>query len=1008
MSGTAFAMTVSLFLFLQTAVNANYGSLTPALQAQEAQSQVSGTITDTEGRPIPGVTIQVEGANTGSTSEFDGSFSIRANPYDTLVFSAIGFTTLYTPVTGRQEINVVMEEDITQLDEVVLNAGYYTVSEKERTANIATISAETIEKQPVGNPLAAMQGQMAGVNIVQTTGVPGGGFEVDIRGRNFINGASDPFYIIDGVPYNNQSLGSANVSGLILGGNTSPLNAINPTDIESIEVLKDADATAIYGSRAANGVVLITTKKGKSGKTRFDAHLSTTLGGVANFLELMDTAQYLEVRREGVQNDGFGALLKDSAFDFIWPDIKSWDNSRYTDWQEELIGGTSYRNNAKVSVSGGSAETQFLISGGYQSETTVFPGDSKYGKATLHSNLNHRSGNEKFKINLSTSYTNENNRLPSSDFSLLAYTLEPNAPAVFDEDGNINWENNTWDNPFAALEENYEAISNTFITNALVSYALLPNLELRSSLGFNSYRLDSFRTLPSSARNPAFGLTPQNYSSLTTNGTKRESWNVEPQLNWKNEWNRFKLDVLLGSTFQKENTEQTVLRGTGFPNNALLRNLSAATTLEGLTDADSEYGYNAVFGRVNLNFFDRYIINLTGRRDGSSRFGPGKQFGNFGAVGLAWLFSEEALFKGSSILSFGKLRGSFGTTGSDNIGDYRFLDTYSLTGFDYDGTTILEPTGIFNPLFGWESNKKLEVALELGFFSDRILLNTSWYRNRSSNQLVGIPLAATTGFSELTGNFDATVENSGIEVDLRTTNLKTKNLKWSTTFNITIPRNKLVAFDGLETSTFADRYVIGEPLTIIKLYEATGVDPETGVYSFEDYNGDGAISSLEDREWIEDLAPEFYGGLGNNISIGRVNLDFFFQFKQQRAYNIFRFGSTPGFRANDPVELLDRWRMPGDMNPIQRASSGLSLEEDRGALQARSSAAVSDASFVRLRNISLNYAIPTLRNGLEANVYLQGQNLFTFTKYTGPDPEQPSNTRLPILRQVTLGIQLSF
>tara|TARA_R110000751_G_scaffold226155_1_gene328115 strand:- start:14200 stop:17250 length:3051 start_codon:yes stop_codon:yes gene_type:complete len=972
------------------------------------QSTVFGTITDTKGQPILGVTIQIEGTNIGTISEVDGSYSIETYLDNVLHISAIGYKNQTVSINGRLEINIILEEDVTQLDEVVLNAGYYTVSEKERTGNIATIKAETIDKQPVGNPLAAMQGQMSGVNIVQETGVPGGGFNVEIRGRNFIDGASDPFYIVDGVPYNSNSLGSDNVSGLILGGNISPLNAINPNDIESIEVLKDADATAIYGSRAANGVVLITTKKGKIGETRFDAHLSSTLGSVSNFLELMNTEDYLEIRREGIENDGFGALLEDPAFDFIWPDIKSWDNSRYTDWQKELIGNTSYRNNAQISVSGGSSMTQFLISGGYQKETTVFIGDANYQKMTLHSNINHRSSNDKFTINLSTTYTKENNQLPSSDFSLLAYSLEPNAPELYDADGNINWENNTWNNPIAALQENYESISNTLITNALVSYALLPNLEIKSSLGLTSYRLDSFNSLPSSARNPALGLTPQNYSSLTTNSSKRSSWIVEPQLHWKRKWDKLGLDVLVGTTFQQENSQQLVQKGTGFPNNSLLNNLSAATTVEALSDTDSEYNYNAIFSRLNLKVMDRYILNLTARRDGSSRFGSEKQFGNFGAVGIAWIFSEEKIIKAGSLLSFGKIRGSFGTTGSDNIGDYRFLDTYSVTGFDYDGTTSLGPTGIFNPLFGWESNKKLEAAIELGFFKDRLLINTSWYRNRSSNQLIGIPLAATTGFSELTGNFDAVVENSGLELDIHTINLKTEKFKWSTTFNITVPKNKLVDFDGLETSTFADRFVIGKPVTIVKLYHAIGVDPATGVYQFEDYNDDGSISSLDDREWTEDLAPEFYGGLGNTFSFGKFNFDFFFQFKKQKAYNTFRFRSTPGTKGNAPIILLDRWREPGDLNPIQKASGGLSLEENVGALHERSNAAVSDASFIRLRNVTLNYKIPTQENGWDANVYLQGQNLLTFTPYDGPDPEQPSNTRLPPIRQITLGIQLSF
>ncbi|PWK24286.1 SusC/RagA family TonB-linked outer membrane protein [Maribacter polysiphoniae] len=1003
---TVYALLSPLFsLKLEAKYTTSIKSIT---NQNHLQTTITGLITDTHGQPIGGVTILVEQSDKGTISKMDGTYNIRAAGNGQLIFSAIGFKTLTIPINGRKKIDVTLQEDITQLDEVVLNAGYYTVTEKERTGSISTIKAITMEQQPVGNPLAAMQGHLSGVNIIQSSGVPGGGFNVEIRGRNFIDGASDPFYLVDGVPYNAQSLGSSNVSGQILGGNISPLNALNLNDIESIEVLKDADATAIYGSRAANGVVLITTKKGKTGKTRFNAHLSTSLGRVSNFLELMNTEQYLEVRREGITNDGFGPFLEDPAFDFIWPDIKSWDNDRYTDWQKKLIGGTAYRNSAQLSVSGGSSDTQFLVSGAYNKETTVFLGDANYKKATLHSNLNHKSSNHRFKFNLSTSYTNGKNRMPRTDFTSKAYTLEPNAPELYDAEGNINWENNTWDNPLASLEETFEVTTNTLIANALVSYEIIPNLEFKSSLGFNSYRLDSYRTLPSSARNPNLGLTSQNYASLTTNGSKRNSWIVEPQLHWRKQWQELKLDFLVGTTFQEENTEQFIQKGTGFPNDELLRNLTAANTLEVLQDADSEYKYNALFGRLNLKFRDRYIVNFTGRRDGSSRFGPGKQFGNFGAVGMAWLFSEENSLQGNPLLSYGKLRGSFGTTGSDNIGDYKFLDTYNVSGFNYNGIVLLEPTGIFNPLFGWEANKKLEAALELGFFKDRILINSSWYRNRSSNQLIGIPLAATTGFSELTGNFDATVENSGFEVDIRTVNFKKKNFTWSTTFNLTIPKNKLVAFEGLETSTFANHLIIGEPLTIVKLYNALGVDPETGSYQFEDYNGDGTIGSLEDKQWVEDFGPKFYGGLGNTITFNHVTLDFFLQFKNQKAFNEIAFGATPGYRGNSSTALLDRWQQPGNMNPIQRASGGLAFGEDTGALQKSSNAAVSDASFIRLRNISINYKVPDLGNGLDLNVYVQGQNLLTLTNYKGPDPEQPSNTRLPQLRQITLGLQLGF
>ncbi len=972
------------------------------------QATVSGTVTDTSGIPLAGVNLVVESKNIGTISSLDGSFSINAGPSDVLVFSMVGFKTLSVPIGGREEVSVSLEEDVTQLGEVVLNAGYYTVSEKERTGSIAVIDAKTMEKQPVSNPLAAMQGYLSGVNIVQTTGVPGSGYSIEIRGRNFINGVSDPLYIVDGVPFGSQSLGSARLADQIVGENISPLNAINPNDIESIEVLKDADATAIYGSRGANGVVLITTKKGKAGKTRFDAHLSSSLGKVSNFMDLLNTEQYLELRREGFANDGLENLLEEPMFDSFWPDITLWDNNRYTDWQKELIGGTAYHNNAQLSVSGGSQQTQFLVSGAYQKQTTVYPGDFKYLRGTVHSNLNHRSENDRFKFNLTTSYSIEDNQMPSVDFTGMAYTLPPNAPALYDGEGNLNWEGNTWDNPLASLEDTYGSKSKTLISNAMVSYEVLPNLEVKTSLGFTSYRLDTYRAMPSSARNPSLGLTPQNYSSLFTNASQRESWIIEPQLTWRKAWDWMSMDVLLGTTFQQERTEQLVLKGRGFPNNELIWNLGAAETLEVNSNADGEYNYNAVFGRLHLKFLDRYLINLTGRRDGSSRFGPGKQFGNFGSLGLAWIFSRESVFGENSLLSFGKLRASYGTTGSDNIGDYRFLDTYTVSGNSYDGITIVEPTGIFNPEFGWEENRKLEAALELGFFKDRVMINTAWYRNRSSNQLVGIPLAATTGFSQLTGNFDAIVQNTGIEIDVNTVNIQSDKVRWSTNLNLTIPSNKLVAFDGLEESTFANRYVIGEPLSIVKLYKSLGVDPETGLYQFEDFDGDGNTSSTGDREWIEDFSPSFFGGLGNSLSIGNLTLEVFFQFKKQKGFNALRFNATPGIQRNSIVELYDRWQEPGDVNSIQRASSGFDLNNNQGVFQLESDAAVSDASFLRLRNVSLNYDIPTASDGLDINVYLQGQNLWTWTNYLGPDPEQPSNLRLPPLRQVTLGLQFSF
>ena len=406
------------------------------------QQQVSGTVTDQAGTPILGVTIMVKGTTLGTATDFDGNYSITVpSPDHVLVFTSVGYATQEITVGNQTIVNIKLKEGVQELDEVVLNAGYYKTSQRQATGSIAKLDAKTIAKQPVSNPIAAMQGYLPGVNIVQNTGVPGGGYDIQIRGQNFINGTTDPLFIIDGVPFGSQTLGSNDVSRDILNGGISPLNSINPNDIESIEVLKDADATAIYGSRGANGVVLITTKKGKEGKTQFQANLSSTLGQVSNFLDLMNTEQYLETRMEGIVNDGVEAYLEDPLYlNFYFPDLV-WGDSRYTDWQKELIGGTAFRHNAQLSVTGGNAQTQFLISGSYQKETTVFPGDANYKKATVHSNINHQSNDNRFKINFSAIYSNEKNKLPRTDFTNKAYTLPPNAPELYDEDGNLNWEN---------------------------------------------------------------------------------------------------------------------------------------------------------------------------------------------------------------------------------------------------------------------------------------------------------------------------------------------------------------------------------------------------------------------------------------------------------------------------------------------------------------------------------------------------------------------------------------
>ncbi|AIN74628.1 SusC/RagA family TonB-linked outer membrane protein [Flavobacterium psychrophilum] len=976
--------------------------------AVQAQNQtIKGTITDVSGT-LQGVTIKVKDKPTATLTDEKGNYTIEVVPTDMLVFSFIGYKIVEIPVTNRSTINVQLQEDTTTLKEVVINAGYYSVKDKERTGSISKVSSKEIEKQPVTNVLAALQGRMAGVNITQTTGVPGGGFNIQIRGRNSIRTeGNQPLYIVDGLPFSSENLGNTAISGGILpGAGINPLNNINPSDIDSIEILKDADATAIYGSRGANGVVLVTTKKGKKGKTQFSFNTYTGAGTITRRLKLLNTQQYLEMREEAFANDGI-TTLPSWAYDVNG----TWDRNRYTDWQKELIGGTAISRNVEVGVSGGTGTTQFLIRGTNFNETTVFPGDFSYGKSALHFNINHTSEDNRFAINLSGNYVADKNNLLSTDLTRNATTLAPNAPALYDEDGNLNWENGTWENPLRLLQGKYLAKTKGLYLGGALGYKVLSNLEFKSSFGYNDTRVEESSTTPHTIYNPAFGLTSAASSSMASN-SNQQSWSVEPQLNYQKSFAKSKLKLLVGSTFQERSAAQLAVFASGFTSNSLIANSAAASFTQIMNNATSMYRYTAVFGRANYSINDKYFFNLTGRRDGSSRFGSGNRFANFAALGTAWIFSNESVVnKALPYLSFGKLRASYGTTGSDQIGDYQFLNTYTPTGIPYNGTIGLEPSRLFNPNFSWEVNKKLEMALDLGFVNDRIFLTTAFFKNRSSNQLVGIPLPGTTGFNSIQANLEATVENSGLEIELRTSNFNRNNFKWTTSWNLTLPKNKLLAFPNLEGSVYAKQYVIGQSLSIRKVYEFTGVNPNTGIYEFTDFNGDGLLTATEDRQKIVDTAPKFFGGVQNSLAYKNWQLDFLLQFVKQVGINNNAVADLPGSASNMTTDVLDHWQQIGDTNPTQVYTAGFNGDAVNAfyTYYASSDAAFSDASYIRLKNLSFSYTVPnTMLKKVNCKLYFQAQNLLTFTKFKGADPENQSQGRLPILRVLTIGTQLNF
>lgn len=958
--------------------------------------QVIGKVVDEAGLPVPGATVMIKGTNIGVATDFDGSYTILVpSSENVLIFSALGFATQEIIVGNQTKINIVLKERADKLGEVVINAGYYTTIKKESTGSIGKVSAAEIDKKPINNPLSALQGTVTGVDVIENSGVPGGGFKVRIRGQNSLMAGNEPLYIIDGVPYDTQSLASGSTSGGIIPyADVNPLNAINPSAIESIEILKDADATAIYGSRGANGVVLITTKRGKEGKTEIIVSSSTGIASVTRKVDLLNTQQYLEMRQEAFANDN----ITPQPWDY---DLTQWDANRYTDWQKELIGGTANTRKIFAQASGGSSNTQFLISGQSQEETTVFPGKFGYERLNVNTNINHKGNDERFKILFTAGYTLEKNKLPYLDFTYDAQNLSPNSPPIYDEEGNLNWENGTWTNPLAQIGSEYNQNSKSLISNTVLTYFFSNNFEFKINVGYGFSQLKGKNTNPNTIYNPAYGLDSQ-YSSLITSEGNRTYWITEPQIRWEKKRGNNKWDVLIGTTFQEHNYEQGSIMGYGFPTNNFINNLSAANTITILEESENQYKYHSIFARINYSFRNKLFINGTGRRDGSSRFGTNNKYGNFGAIGLAWRFTEGNKI---SWLNSGKIRGSYGLAGNDQIGDYQYLQTYTIQDYPYDGNIGLVPSHLYNPNFKWEKITKREVAVDLEFLNSKIALSLAYYNNHSSNQLVNYALPGTTGFTSIQSNLGAKVENSGFEIELNGKIAQNENFSWNSSFNLSVPRNKLLAFPGLENSTYANRYVIGEPLSIAKLYELQGVNPDTGIFEFTDFNGDGIINS-NDKQKIADLSPKFFGGLSNSIIYKNWSLDFLFQFVKKNGYNQYRFSNPPGVMLNQPASVLDRWQQPGDIASMQRFTTGKNYEAYLAYSKfTQSNGIISDASFIRLRSLELAYNLQLGTNGASCRIYLQGLNLLTFSSFEGGDPEQTVRFLAP-LKRISVGAKL--
>ncbi|PSL30702.1 SusC/RagA family TonB-linked outer membrane protein [Chitinophaga ginsengisoli] len=996
----------------------------PSFSERDTLVTISGTVTNEKGEPIPGVTVKVKNRNFGTTTNEHGKFEIENAQISTiLIFTNVAYLTQEIPIRGKTNLGTIrMQEYVGNLDETIVIA-YGTTTRRLNPGDVSRVTAEQIEKQPIDNPLLALQGRVPGLVVTQTNGMPGSAVKVQLRGQNSLNrvngGIADtePLYVIDGLPYSNNISG---IGGGAMGlSQVSAISFLNPADIESVEVLKDADATAIYGSRAANGVILITTKKGKPGAAKFNVDYSSGIGGITKKLKLLNTEQYLGMRKEAFLNDGVS--LPTTPSPYTNHDLLVWDKNKYTDWQEVLIGGTAHYNNLKASVTGGAANSTYLLSGGYSKQTVVLPGDQNDQKGNVHISVTAKSNDDKFRTTVSASFLHNKTNLIDYDFASNIF-LAPNAPDIYNADGSINWAPNpingnpTWYNPFASLLSKYSSTFNNLISNIDLNINILKNISFKTVFGYNMLDGKAFSPMPLMSISPAYRANSTASSNFYNNSIR--SLSIEPQLNYSSRFGRSELNILIGGSYQSNSMYNQTVFASGFKSDDLLESLSAASSFFAI-NTSSQYKYTALFFRGSYVLDNKYIINLNARRDGSSRFGPGNQFGNFGSAAAAWIFSSENFFKNiRERVNFGKLRISYGITGNENIGDYKYLELFGSTGVGvpYQGSRGLISSGVSNPYYAWETTRKLEVGLELGFLKNRFFLTTSYYRNRSANQLLAYALPEMSGPGTLIANSPALIQNKGIEVIVSAKWRSTTNFEWETGLNISVNRDKLLSYPNLSESPYALDYSVGQSFSGVKVYSFDKVDAKTGTYRFFSRDGESVESPnyFTDRIAYRNTSPKFFGGLSNSLSFKGVSLDFLVQFVKQDGIK-FSHKSVPGTFLgginNQPISVLERWRNSGDNTAVAKFSQRFDQSESYFFID-ESNYNVTDASFIRLKNLSLSYTLPSRiihwANVASARVYVRGQNLLTLTSYKSGDPETGNVGTLPPLKILTCGVALNF
>ena len=990
------------------------------------QQLVSGVITDSDGIPLAGANVVEKGTTNGVTADFDGNFSIEvANESATLVISYIGYSTKEVPLNGQASVNIVLEESAAGLDEVVV-VGYGVQKKSDITGAVSNISEEKLQSRPTANFSDALQGRSSGVQIRQSGGDLDGKFQIAIRGVGSVTGSNDPLIVVDGVP-----LVSASFS------------TINPKDIASIDILKDASATAIYGARAANGVVIITTKKGTVGKPQLTYSSDVSIEHISERYDVMSTEQQRLLFVEAFKNSNRSTAVYDDPNNPIW----QVDN----DWQD-LGTRAGIRQIHNLNYSGGTENTQYSASASYQNRTGILL-NTDIKTYSLRTNLSSQVNDWlKISTNITGSYQPQNYS-DGDDWGSTGYrgfVYQHSYTPAYDENGelaNIDTASAPYfganTNPLVPLLLPTKELNTTrLLGNFQTNIRLMDGLFFNTNLGGDLVRVEGY------TYNPIYsiGRMINTQGSVTVSNNSDTNWVADATLDYTKEFNKHDLKLLVGVSAQQFLLRRTSAFGTGTIDNSL-NQLSNQTSFNS-TGSNVKGGLASSFARLNYGFDDRYLLTATVRRDGSSRFGPDKRYGVFPSASLAWRVSQENFLKNSTTLNDLKFRVSYGLTGNQNIGNFEFITRAASTPYIFGNTVVVgnSASNIGNPSLQWEANKQLDIGVDFALFKSRISGTIDYYDKKSEDLLIQNPIPLTAGVPNPPIVNIGSVRNSGIEFAIFTRNL-TGKFKWSTDFNISYNENEVLdigsnsAGEPLEipgqniplSNVPTNLTVAGRPVGAFNMYifdgmwqlgeeaeAATWFNAVPGDPKYRDLNNNGLLDA-GDRAFVGNPHPKFIGGMDNTFSYKNLSLSVFMNFATgNKLYNTARnlFSRGVPFVQNF-AEAADFWTPDNPNATSPRPSQGGTTTTLATLASTRF---LEDASFLRVKNVALTYDLPgkIFETSFisSAQFTLSATNLLTFTKYTGLDPEASSRESLlsagidytpyPNTKQYNLGVKIGF